>query len=372
MVSEQCSSAQIVSALGNTSDRSVCFRSKQENTSVLHMVSQSVGSSDRHTVNCVGKHGSIHISPNLSHTKGITAHEEISVSDNTHNPTVAKETLVYTNLLQMLVACPRKLPLRQDLLVQPKTRIFHPKPEIFNLTAWLAVNRSFQSKGFSEDTRKLMVASWRSGTWKDYSIKFKKFNSWCCEWEIDLNTATLTNCADFLSSLFQTGLKYRTILGYRSMLSVMLPQINGYPVGQHPDILRLLKGVFNSRPPVKQLVPEWDLQKVLDLLSNPPFEPMNKISLKCVTWKTFFLTPISTFRWCSDIQALRMDVGFMNILSEGVFSSEKDCLNKTDLVTIVRKFLFLVSRKTGKWIRKEQLIFICKEHRSLEVLRMKK
>ena len=95
MVSEQCSSAQIVSDLGNSSDRSVRFRSKQENTSVLHMVSQSVGSSDRRIVNCVGKHGSICISPNLSHTRGITAHKEISVSDNTHNPTVAKETLVY-------------------------------------------------------------------------------------------------------------------------------------------------------------------------------------------------------------------------------------------------------------------------------------
>ena len=102
------------------------------------------------------------------------------------------------------------------------------------------------------------------------------------------------------------------------MLSVMLPQINGYPVGQHPDIKRLLKGVFNSRPPVKQLVPEWDLRKVLDLLSSPPFEPMNKISLKCLTWKTVFLTAISMFRRCSDVQALRMDVGFMNILSEGV------------------------------------------------------
>ena len=223
----------------------------------------------------------------------------------------------YTNLLQMSVACLRKLPLRQDLLVQLKTRIFHPKPEIFNLTAWLLSTDHSKIRDFRR-TLENKVASWRSGTRKDYSIKFKKFNSWCCEQEIDPNAATLTNCADFLSSLFQTSLKYRTISGYRSMLSVMLPQINGYPVGQHPDIKRLLKGVFNSRPPVKQLVPEWDLRKVLDLLSSPPFEPMNKISLKCLTWKMVFLTAISMFRRCSDVQALRMDVGFMNILSEGV------------------------------------------------------
>ena len=106
-----------------------------------------------------------------------------------------------------------------------------------------------------------MVASWRSGTRKDYARKLKKFSSWCSQWGIDPYAATLTDCADFLTSLFHTGLKYRTISGYRSMLPVMLPRVDGKPVGQHSDIIRLLTGVFNSRPPIKLLVPEWDLEK---------------------------------------------------------------------------------------------------------------
>ena len=317
VVFEQCSSPQIVSDLGNTSDRSFRFRSKQENTSVLHMVSQSTGPSNRCIVNCMGKHGSICFSPNLSHSKSATAHEEIPMSDNTHSPTMAKETLVYqspsnvNSMSKEVTTQTRSSVPTEDQNLSPKTRDIQSD-------CMAIVNQSFQNKGFSDDTRKLMVASWRSGTRRDYSVKFKKFNSWCTERKIDPHAATLTNCADFLSSLFQVGLKYRTISGYRSMLSVMLPQINGYPVGQHPDIIRLLKGVFNSRPPVKQLVPEWDLKKILELLSNPPFEPMNKISLKCLTWKTIFLTAISTFRRCSDLQALRCDAGFMNILPEGV------------------------------------------------------
>ena len=40
---------------------------------------------------------------------------------------------------------------------------------------------------------------------------------------------------------------------------------------------------FNSRPPVKRLVPEWGLQLVLNALSGELFEPLNKISLKCLT-----------------------------------------------------------------------------------------
>ena len=36
-----------------------------------------------------------------------------------------------------------------------------------------------------------------------------------------------------------------TITGYRSMLSSILPRVEGFPIGQHPHIIRLLKGIFN-------------------------------------------------------------------------------------------------------------------------------
>ena len=67
------------------------------------------------------------------------------------------------------------------------------------------------------------------------------------------------------------------------MMSVLLPQVDKFPIGQHPDIIRLLKGVFNTRPPEIRLVPEWDLKQVLDSLCEAPFEPMLKASLKYIT-----------------------------------------------------------------------------------------
>ena len=36
-------------------------------------------------------------------------------------------------------------------------------------------------------------------------------------------------------------------------------------------MVRLLKGVFNSRPPQEKLVPEWDLKIVLDFLAGNGF-----------------------------------------------------------------------------------------------------
>ena len=126
------------------------------------------------------------------------------------------------------------------------------------------------------------------------------------------------DCADFLTYLFNSGLKYRTIAGYRSMLSSVLLPIDNTPVGQHPYIIRLLKGVFNTRPPVTKLLPEWDLTKVLDLLQKSPFEPLKHADLKYVTFKTVFLIAITTFRRCSDLQALRIGEDAVKIQNRGV------------------------------------------------------
>ena len=91
------------------------------------------------------------------------------------------------------------------------------------------------------------------------------------------------------------------------MISAILQPANGIAVGQHQDFILSLKGVFNTRPPQKRLMPEWDSGKVLDLLASPVFEPISVISLKYLTLKSVFLAAILTFRRCGDLQALTRD-----------------------------------------------------------------
>ena len=166
---------------------------------------------------------------------------------------------------------------------------------------------------FSQEVRNLLSASWRAGTQKDKSGKFKQFSSWCHGKQIDTYSASLTDCQEFLSFLFHKGLQYITIAGYRSMLSLVLQLVNNIPVGQHPHIVRLIKGCcfFNSRPPTTTLLPEWELPVVLDLLKRPPLEALFLAPLKYLTWKSLFLVAIITLRRASDIQAL--NVGYGNI-----------------------------------------------------------
>ena len=91
---------------------------------------------------------------------------------------------------------------------------------------------------------------------------------------------------------------------YRSMLSNVIGPIDGFRVGEHPRVTRLIKGVFNSRPPKKSLVPEWDLHLVLRVLREGPFEPMGTAHPKCVTFKFAFLLAVTTSRRVSDLSHL--------------------------------------------------------------------
>ena len=102
------------------------------------------------------------------------------------------------------------------------------------------------------------------------------------------------------------------------MLSAILPTVGDKPIGQLPHIIRILKGVFNERPPVVRLVPEWDLHLVLRAIQKYPFETLPKTSLKYVTFKTAFPLAITTFCRTGVFQALRLGEDFFMVRSEGI------------------------------------------------------
>ncbi|CAC5402811.1 unnamed protein product [Mytilus coruscus] len=280
MVSEQVYSVADFSDMGNPIDRFVCIMGKSPDRNLLRLDSSSqcfgLGCSD----NSLGEH--------VRHVYLIGAQWP--------------KRHWYTEILQLLIACPIRLPEMDNLLSQAKMKIFHPNPEILNLTAWL-LSTDVLKQGFSQSARTLLSASWQDGTKKDYSSKFEKFNSWCGERQIDPYSANLNQVADFLAYLFHSGLQYRTIAGYISMLSAVLPPVQNFPVGQHLNIVRIIKGVFNSRPPKVKILPEWNLDLLLQALGKKPFEPMQEVDLKHVTLKTVFLVAITTFRRCSDLQS---------------------------------------------------------------------
>ena len=73
---------------------------------------------------------------------------------------------------------------------------------------------------------------------------------------------------NFLTEMFQNPLEFSTLNVYRSALSAYHPEIDGFKVGQHPLVKELMKGAFNTRPPQPKYTETWDVNKVLDFITQ--------------------------------------------------------------------------------------------------------
>uniref|UniRef100_A0A2D4I5A5 Uncharacterized protein n=1 Tax=Micrurus lemniscatus lemniscatus TaxID=129467 RepID=A0A2D4I5A5_MICLE len=69
-------------------------------------------------------------------------------------------------------------------------------------------------------------------------------------------------------------------------------------------LCRFLKGVSNLRPRVIHRYLTWDLPKVLQALTEQPFEPLNSVSLQFLTLKVVFLVAITSARRVLELAAL--------------------------------------------------------------------
>jgi len=85
---------------------------------------------------------------------------------------------------------------------------------------------------------------------------------------------------------FNEGLAYRSINVLRFAISSTHPSIDGYSVGHHPYITRLLKGALNTRPPKPRYTHTWNVDimvKYIVSLGKNSSLALTVISMKLVT-----------------------------------------------------------------------------------------
>jgi hypothetical protein len=126
------------------------------------------------------------------------------------------------------------------------------------------------------------LAAWRPGTNAVYNFAWKKWHSWCLGRQTDPFFPSLADITGFLAHSFYEGLEYRTINTYRSALSDVLPPIDGFPVGQHPLVIRFLKGVLNLRPALPRFQRTWSVDVVLIYLRS--LTQNEDLSLKLIAY----------------------------------------------------------------------------------------
>ena len=90
---------------------------------------------------------------------------------------------------------------------------------------------------------KILQASWKPGTEKQYQSAWKQFFSWCSQRSCDPFCCSLNIISDYLVDLLYKGLEYKTINSLRSAISMTHLPVDGICVGSHPFISRLMKGI---------------------------------------------------------------------------------------------------------------------------------
>ena len=108
------------------------------------------------------------------------------------------------------------------------------------------LRQRFRVEKISDQAIDLILSSWRDKTNTNYNLVWKSWESWCTTRGLNPFSTDISNVLDFLAEKFHAGLKYRSLNCYRSALSSALLPIDGFQVGQHPLVIRLLKGILTA------------------------------------------------------------------------------------------------------------------------------
>ena len=169
------------------------------------------------------------------------------------------------------------------------------------------------------------MASWRSGTAKQYRTYLSRWESYCDERNIDKLQPGIENALDFLTDLFHSVIGYSTINTARSALSTVIVMPNGSKFGEHPVVCRFLKGVFELRPSLPKYTEIWDVAKVLEYLKT--LSPAKELSLKMLTKKVTMLLCLLTGQRCQTVHSF--DIRYIQQLPDKFRIAVRELLKHT-------------------------------------------
>ena len=113
--------------------------------------------------------------------------------------------------------------------------------------------------GISEKAVELLCKSVKSSINKTYNVSWAQWSPWCLEGQSDPVSCPVSDILTFLAEQFSNGKEYRTINVLRSAISSAHCHVDDKPAGQHPLVIRLIKGVSISRPPQPRYQHTWDV-----------------------------------------------------------------------------------------------------------------
>lgn len=164
------------------------------------------------------------------------------------------------------------------------------------------IRRRYEDRGLSEGVVQLLLASNRETTSATYKSAWNVWFHWCSKRSENPLSPTLNLILKFLSDLFEEGKAYRSINVYRSMLSGTLEKIEGWDVGKHPLVIKLMQGIFNSSPPKPKYTGFWSTDTVLGYIES--LGPDSGLSLTVLSKKLVILLALTSLFRVSEIASI--------------------------------------------------------------------
>ena len=174
----------------------------------------------------------------------------------------------YPKLLRLLVAPPLMITHRETLLTLPGCQKLHPLGKKLNLLVCHFMRRPYRNRGLSERATNIVLQSWRQSLQKQYDAHIRKWLHFCTNRQADPIHPIISMAVDFLTTLYDKGLSYSSINWAWCALSVILESpVSAYSTfGEHPDVKRFMKGIFQSRPPLPRYCKTWDVNLALQYI----------------------------------------------------------------------------------------------------------
>ena len=193
------------------------------------------------------------------------------------------------------------------------------------------------------EASELLLASWRGKSRASYDSLFGKWASWCVEWGVHPISGPIGSVVNFLAELYYQGYQYQSLNAYRSAISLVHEKVDGVPVGQHTLVSKLLKGVFNSQPPLPRYTALWDVSGVTSYISC--LGDNDKLPLPILSLKLVMLLSLTRPMRAADL--VQLDLARRQYLPEGVAFSPSGLSKQSRPGRLLREFFFPAFTQDG-------------------------
>ncbi|XP_068240306.1 uncharacterized protein [Palaemon carinicauda] len=178
------------------------------------------------------------------------------------------------------------------------------EPSIPSSSRLEVIQHLLKRQGYSTKTAVRMSRYLRQSSTAVYQAKWAAFIKWCASRKIKPLEASVPNIADFLVHLRdELGMSIPAVKGVRAALGQVF-LLKGIDLSSSRHISMLIKSFEQSCPPSSPRVPQWDLARVIDMFSKPPFEPLKDIVDRNLTLKVVFLLALASAKRAGEIHGL--------------------------------------------------------------------